>query len=98
MTFSKEEKQAASNVTYQITHNIGSMQHSQIQHNSPNALQTICVETDIKAIADFLQQLKAARDDLKLNDKASAELTAEIGTLDSQMRPLVHNELPRYCH
>lgn len=85
MTFSKEEKQAASNVTYQITHNIGSMQHSQIQHDSPNASQIIRVEIGIKTIADFLQQLRAARDDLKLSNEASAELTAEIATLDSQL-------------
>ena len=86
MTFSKEEKQAAGNVTYQITHNIGNMQHSQIQHDSPNASQIIRVEININAIADFLQQLRAARNDLKLSDEASAELTAEIATLDSQLR------------
>lgn len=86
MTFSKEEKQAAGNVTYQITHNIGNMQHSQIQHDSPNASQIIRVEININAIADFLQQLRAARNALKLSDEASAELTAEIATLDSQLR------------
>lgn len=85
MSFSKEEKRAASNVTYQITHNIGTMQHSQIQHDSPNASQIMHGDSSLSSIADFLNLLSNARDELELQASASAELDAEIATLETQL-------------
>lgn len=85
MSFTKEEKQAASNVTYQITHNIGNMQNSQIQHDSPNASQAIHIGLRLDEVAAFLQSLKETRSQLDLAEPASAELDAEIATMETQL-------------
>ena len=45
MTFSKEEKQTAAQITYNVTNNIGSMQDSQIQQHSSGS-QTLNVSAD----------------------------------------------------
>lgn len=41
MSFSKQERQTASQITYQVINNIGSMQNSQLQQVSPGASQSL---------------------------------------------------------
>lgn len=85
MSFSSEEKKAASSVTYQITHNIGTMQHSQIQHDSPHAFQTMSSGPNLEAIAAFINSLREAKNAIGLTEQASAELDAEIATIETQI-------------
>lgn len=83
MSFSREEKQAAGLMTYNITNNIGSMHGSQIQqHSSGN--QTLNVNADLRDIAAFVSTLRASIDKLGLDQDSRKELLAEIATTHSQ--------------
>ena len=84
MTFSKEEKQAANQVTYQITNNIGSMQNSQLQQDSAGASQNLEVGTDLGQIMSFINELKANTEQLGLNPDLENELKTEISTIEIQ--------------
>lgn len=84
MTFSKEEKRVASQVTYQVTTNIGTMQNSQLQQVSPGATQSMHVTNDIKAILAFLSSLKRAMNEIELRKDEKKELAAEIATIEDQ--------------
>jgi len=61
------------------------MQNSQIQHDSPNASQTIRTGTSLDDISHFLESLREARPELALPEQVSAELDAEIATLQTQL-------------
>lgn len=84
MTFSKEEQQAADQVTYQITNNIGSMQNSQLQQDSSGALQNLEVETDLEQVIGFINRLKDNTEQLYLNPDSVDELKTEISTIEIQ--------------
>ncbi len=53
MSFSKEEKITASQVTYQITNYIGSMSNSQLQQASPHGIQKLDIVNDLESICSF---------------------------------------------
>lgn len=84
LSFSKEERQAASQVTYQITNNIGSMENSQIQQNSPAGKQKISLKTSSEEILKFVQQLKNEILSLELSPRELSELQADICTIETQ--------------
>lgn len=84
MTFSKEEKYAATQVTYQITNNIGSMSHSQLQQHSSGSSQTIHAPIDLGALAELIKALNAAQSALPLEGASREEYGAEVRTLESQ--------------
>lgn len=84
MTFSKEEKNAASQVTYQITNNIGSMSHSQLQQHSNGASQVITQTIDVAALQELVAALNSALSQLAMDDSARCEYAAEIETLKAQ--------------
>lgn len=85
MSFSKEEKQVASQITYQVTNNIGSMENSQLQQNSAGATQTQNISQSTADLTEFIQQLKSAIHDLGLNQQDAAELEAELLTIEHQV-------------
>lgn len=85
MSFSKEEKSAASQVTYQITNNIGNMSNSQLQQHSPGSSQAITQTLDTAPIMALLGELKSAMNTLQLNANDLAELQAELNTINSQV-------------
>ncbi|WP_186176676.1 AbiTii domain-containing protein [Vibrio jasicida] len=85
MTFSSNEKQAAENVTYKITNNIGSMQNSQLQQASDNSQQSMDFEVSDKHIAEFVDILKSSLGQLNLNESDSNELNAEVATIEHQL-------------
>lgn len=84
MTFSKEEKSAATQVTYQITNNIGSMSHSQLQQHSSGSSQVINAALNLEALTELIRLLKSAKSTLPLESSIRAEYVAEIQTLVSQ--------------
>lgn len=85
MSFSLQEKSTASQVTYQITNNIGSMQNSQIQQDSQGASQVQNITLEQADIMRFLDAIKSARDDLGLDQDSKDELDTEIATIELQL-------------
>ena len=84
MRFSTEEKQAASQINYQIVNNIGSMQNSQLQQDSSNATQSLNVTQNSVDLADFIKSLKKSIRDLNLDSEDLAELKVEVSTIENQ--------------
>lgn len=84
MTFSREERSAAGQTTYQITNNIGSMHNSQLQQHSSSSSQSISVATDIQALLALITELRGALSNLALIPTEYEEFTAELSTLESQ--------------
>nr|WP_152513146.1 hypothetical protein [Pseudomonas sp. P818] len=85
MSFTEKEKQSAHTVTYQVTNNIGSMQNSQLQQDSPNATQSLTVNMDLNQLAGFIEKLKKQLEGLQLNSTEKEELRAEIATIEHQI-------------
>lgn len=83
MSFSKEEKTAASQVTYHVTNNIGSMQNSQIQQNSQGN-QSFTAGSDLTHILSFIHELKNKVDALSLDKNSHSELQSELTTIEIQ--------------
>jgi len=83
MSFSKEEKQTAGQMTYNVINNIGSMQGSQIQQHSSGD-QTLNLNPDMRAIAEFVSKLRTSIDKLGLDQDSRKEVLAEIATTHSQ--------------
>ena len=68
------------------TIHIESMVNSVIQQNSPNAIATIRVDaTTLADIANFLNTLESSLPHLGLTDTAASDVSAEIGTIRSQL-------------
>ena len=84
MRFSAEEKQAASQINYQIVNNIGSMQNSQLQQDSSNATQSLNVDQTSIDPADFIENLKKSIPCLNLEPENLAELKVEVSTIENQ--------------
>jgi hypothetical protein len=85
MSFSSEEKKAASQITYQVTNNIGNMENSQLQQDSTGATQTQNITQSSADLTEFIKQLKASIHDLGLNQQDAAELEAEVLTIEHQV-------------
>jgi AbiTii len=84
LTFSRDEKVAASQITYQITNNIGSMSNSQLQQASPAASQAFAITNDLEALCNVLNELKSKRHELGLGEPDLCEMAAEIEIILSQ--------------
>lgn len=84
MTFSKEERSVAGQVTYQITNNIGNMHNSQLQQHSSSSPQSISVVMDIQALRELITELRSAALNLSLRPTEREEFAAELSTLESQ--------------
>lgn len=92
MTFSREEKQAASQVSYSTVNHIGSMTNSQLQQHSAGT-QTQINSGALKQITFFLDTVDNKKAALKLPEPLAQELEAEIATLRAQVqspKPKVH--------
>lgn len=85
MSFSTEEKKVASQVTYQITNNIGSMQNSQLQQDSAGAYQTQNISHAETDISSFIRDLKASMQNLELNSEKLLELEADVNSVENQL-------------
>jgi hypothetical protein len=84
MTFSKEEKEKAQSITYNIKNYIHGIEHSQIQVESVASMQTLTVsQFDISKLKEVIEALKNSLKELGLEDDTKGELVAEIKTLES---------------
>ncbi|AOT10346.1 hypothetical protein [Pseudoalteromonas luteoviolacea] len=85
MSFSREEKQVASRVVYQITNNIQNMHNSQLQQDSAGASQNLTVTYENKDLIKLLEELKSSFEQLELSAAAKNELSAEVATIEMQL-------------
>ncbi len=86
LSFTKEERQAANQISYNVNNFFGAVQGSQIQQQSDHAVQiSMRADIDLEQVAQFLSDLKKKRREFGLQDKDQAELDAEIGTVESQI-------------
>ncbi|MBA2876367.1 AbiTii domain-containing protein [Thermaerobacillus caldiproteolyticus] len=97
MTFTKEEKQLAQSVTYNIQNYIGgSVYGSQIQQGSSHSTQSQTL--NINDIEDIIENLKNCINDLGLNEKDKKLLEANISTAESQLSsPAFNKTIVREC-
>ncbi|MDE9447494.1 hypothetical protein KKJ04_18320 [Xenorhabdus bovienii] len=86
MSFTKEEKQAAAQVTYQITNNIQNMNNSQLQQDSAGANQSLVIYDTPKDFGVFIEQFKKIHEKLELDELQRRELNAEVATMELQLK------------
>lgn len=86
MTFSKEEKAAAGNVTYQVQNLIHNMSHSQIQQDSSGSQVIADGQVDYQKIDSVLEQILKRIDDLGLNHDQKGEISADVATIQAQVK------------
>ncbi|CDH21357.1 hypothetical protein XBKQ1_380001 [Xenorhabdus bovienii str. kraussei Quebec] len=86
MSFTKEEKQAAAQVTYQITNNIQNMNNSQLQQDSAGANQSLVIYDTPKDFGVFIEQFKKIHEKLELDELQRRELNAEVSTMELQLK------------
>jgi AbiTii len=86
LTFTAEEKEVASSANYTINYN-GPVGNSQIQQNTQSSTQTMSVsQSDLMAVAEFLDGLRGHIADLKMNNESTAQLEADIRATESQLK------------
>ncbi|WP_431023939.1 hypothetical protein [Halomonas sp. H5] len=85
MSFSTDEKIKATNTTYQITNNIGSMQNSMFQQDSAGASQVQAGNFSVEAVQDFIRAAQQALPYLELPEAKREEFEAELATLSAQV-------------
>lgn len=86
MSFSEDEKRAATQATVSIVNNIGVMNNSQLQQHSPHANQTLTIGVDPSALLALAQEIRNSLDALKLDHADPAEIEAELQTLEAQAK------------
>ncbi|KYD25834.1 AbiTii domain-containing protein [Parageobacillus toebii] len=97
MTFTKEEKQLAQSVTYNIQNYIGgSVYGSQIQQGSSHSTQSQTL--NVNDIKDIIESLKNCINDLELNEKDKKLIEANIATAELQLSsPEFNKTILREC-
>nr|WP_228518085.1 hypothetical protein [Vibrio parahaemolyticus] len=85
MSFTKEEKIAASKITYQVTNNIQNMNNSQFQQDSAGATQTLTISENRDNLREFIQRFNEVHDSLDLDDLTKQELCTEVKTVELQL-------------
>ncbi len=86
LSFSREEKQTANRVSYQIVNNIGSMSNSQLQQHSPTAMQNLNVGIDLQQVLAAVTEIRARQEELGLSSEEASELNAELTTIELQSK------------
>jgi hypothetical protein len=84
MSFSKEERQKASEAVYNVTHFHGDVSNSQIQQFSPHSSQTQSL--DLPALNRFVEEMRSALPQLGLGKESLGEASAELDTLAAQAK------------
>jgi hypothetical protein len=81
LSFSEEDRKAASHVTI----NIGSMTHSQIQSGTVNSQQFLSTSSiDPQVILDLVSKTRSCFSELELKGGIAEELKSELDTLEAQ--------------
>lgn len=83
MTFSKDEKERASNITYNI--NIEQMTGSQIQQGTTSSTQNYTQTTDLQGISAFVEKLLPAIDAMTGSEERE-QIRSDLETIRSQIK------------
>jgi hypothetical protein len=99
MSFSKQEKEKASQTTVNIENYIGSMHQSQFQKDVKDSTQTIKVnDLDLKAVAELVTQIELAVRGEKIESGLLAEIQADVAALKAQLAsPKPKQSIIREC-
>lgn len=99
LSFTKKEKERASQTTVNIENYIGSMHQSQFQRDVQNSIQAITVnEIDLKAVAALVAQIEQAVKGQQLGKDALAELHADLEAIKAQLAsPKPKQSVVREC-
>ena len=90
MTFSKEEKQTATQTTF----NIENMTGSQIQQGTQSSTQNMTnIEVNIESVKNFISEVEKNIDKLEVDDIPKSDLKADIDTIKSQISTSRPNEI-----
>lgn len=84
MTFSVEEKRAASQVNYQVIFH-GPVTGSQIQQGTSQSTQSITSTMDLTALQSFVSGVRKALDQLKLQPGPKQQLSADLKSVEAQL-------------
>lgn len=85
MSFSKEEKQVASQTTYQVTNNIQNMHNSQLQQDSAGANQSLNVIEHPTDLRMFIDEYKKLNLQLDISDDQRKELDTDVSMIELQL-------------
>lgn len=97
MSFSREEKQVASQTTYQVTNNIQNMHNSQLQQDSSGASQSLIANEYSVDIKKFIDEYKKVNTKLNINDEQREELDTDVSMVELQLdspnpKPIIIHE------
>lgn len=84
LTFSRDEKIAASSITNNTINNIGTMSNSQLQVHSSGS-QNLVGQDGVELAKKLVDALESVSGVLKLSASSEAELRAEIETIKTQL-------------
>ncbi|EOG7777818.1 hypothetical protein N5C69_19065 [Pseudomonas aeruginosa] len=82
MTFSKDEKQAASHISYNV--NIENMHGSQVQQGTSHSNQVINSAVDLEALSTLIEQLVLVTTQIP-DPKARAQFSSDLQTIEAQI-------------
>lgn len=99
MSFTKKEKEKASQTTVNIENYIGSMHQSQFQRDVRNSIQTLKVnDLDLNAVAQLVGQIEQAVKGQQFAKDTLAELRADLDAIKAQLAsPKPKQSLIREC-
>ncbi len=85
MTFTPEEKEKAGATAGIANHFFGPVSGLVIQQGRDNSF-VVSVDMDLTGVAEFVAAMRAGLAEFGLDDVAGAELTADLDTLDAQLK------------
>lgn len=87
MAFSKEEKETANGVSYNINNFYGDVSHSQVQQASNHSTQSQDnTGVDIDSLMTFVAAIRESMHDTNMESDQLEELTGELDTLSAQAK------------
>jgi len=98
MSFSREEKEQANTVTFNVRNLIGTIQDSQVQQDTSKSHQTYNKTLDFNTVRALMAELSARIEQLQLRPETKTELETEIKCINSQLdSPNPKAEVIREC-
>lgn len=88
MSFSQEEKQQASNLTFNVAHlgsYIGSMSESQFQQSTNQSTQNFSKALDLDAVANVIRELKERLPEAQLAPGQESQVKTDIACVEAQL-------------
>lgn len=86
MTFSKEEKQVASTINYQVNNFVGSSGGNQVQQGTQSSQQSMDISSEsLQALSKFIDLLASKVTELNLSSESLLQIQSDIDMLRTQL-------------